>query len=122
MMAESLKTWCMISGPFILEHCVPRRDECKRMNEPTMEYMRFNKEDSLKKRYLFKLGTNLIGMVIGIITQAIIPRGLGPKAFGDFSFLRDFFTQFVGFFDMGTSIGFYTKLSQRQKDIGIITL
>lgn len=56
-----------------------------------------------------------------MVTQAIIPRGLGPKAYGDFSFLSNFFTQFVSFFDMGTSIGFYTKLSQRQKDIGIIT-
>lgn len=91
------------------------------MNEPTTEHIGFHKEDSLKKRYLFKLGTNLIGLVIGSITQAIIPRGLGPKAYGDFSFLSNFFTQVVGFFDMGTSIGFYTKLSQRQKDIGIIT-
>lgn len=78
-------------------------------------------EDSLKKRYLYKLLTNLIGLFIGLVTQAIIPRGLGPKAYGDFSFLSNFFTQFVSFFDMGTSIGFYTKLSQRQKDIGIIT-
>ena len=78
-------------------------------------------EDSLKKRYLYKLSTNLIGLAIGLVTQAIIPRGLGPKLYGDFSFLSNFFTQFVGFFDMGTSIGFYTKLSQRQKDVGIVT-
>lgn len=78
-------------------------------------------EDSLKKRYFLKLSTNLISLFINMVTQAIIPRGLGPKAYGDFSFLSNFFTQFVSFFDMGTSIGFYTKLSQRQKDIGIIT-
>ena len=77
-------------------------------------------EDSLKKRYLYKLSTNLIGLAIGLVTQAIIPRGLGPKAYGDFSFLSNFFSQFLGFFDMGTSACFYTKLSQRQKDIGII--
>jgi O-antigen/teichoic acid export membrane protein len=79
------------------------------------------KVDSLKKRYIYKLLTNLFGLFIGLVTQAIIPRGLGPKAYGDFSFLSNFFSQFVGFFDMGTSVGFYTKLSQRQKDIGIIT-
>jgi O-antigen/teichoic acid export membrane protein len=78
-------------------------------------------EDSLKKRYFYKLSTNLVGLTIGLITQAIIPRGLGPKAYGDFSFLSNFFSQVVSFFDMGTSIGFYTKLSQRQKDVGIIT-
>jgi O-antigen/teichoic acid export membrane protein len=79
------------------------------------------KEDSLRKRYIYKLLTNLFGLFVSLFTQAIIPRGLGPKAYGDFSFLSNFFSQFVGFFDMGTSIGFYTKLSQRQKDIGIIT-
>lgn len=78
-------------------------------------------EDSLKKRYTYKLSANLFGLAISLVTQAIIPRGLGPKAYGNFSFLSNFFSQFVGFFDMGTSIGFFTKLSQRQRDIGIIT-
>lgn len=78
-------------------------------------------EDSLNKRYLYKLSTNLIGLAIGLVTQAVIPRGLGPKAYGDFSFLSNFFSQFISFFDMGTSACFYTKLSQRQKDVGIIT-
>jgi O-antigen/teichoic acid export membrane protein len=80
-----------------------------------------NKEDSLKKRYLFKLSTNVVGLAIGMVTQAIIPRGLGPKAYGDFHFLTNFFNQIVGFFDMGTSIGFYTKLSQRPKEFGLVS-
>jgi len=79
------------------------------------------KKDSLKKRYLAKLSANLIGLSIGLITQAIIPRGLGPKAYGDFSFLSSFFIRVVGFLDMGTSIGFYTKLSQRQRDFGLVS-
>jgi len=77
-------------------------------------------EDSLRTRYMFKLTSNVIGLIISLFTQTIIPRGLGPKAYGDFSFLSNFFTQVVGFFDMGTSIGFYTKLSQRQKDAGMV--
>jgi O-antigen/teichoic acid export membrane protein len=77
-------------------------------------------EDSLKKRYLFKLLANFVGFVFNIITQAIIPRGLGPKAYGDFGFLSSFFTQFVGFLDMGTSVCFYTKLSGRQRDFVLV--
>jgi len=77
--------------------------------------------DSLKKRYLAKLVANLFGLAINLVTQAIIPRGLGPKAYGDFHFLSNFFNQVVGFLDMGTSIGFYTKLSQRQKDFGLVS-
>jgi O-antigen/teichoic acid export membrane protein len=77
-------------------------------------------EDSLKKRYLFKLLANFVGFVFSIITQAIIPRSLGPKAYGDFGLLSSFFSQFVGFLDMGTSICFYTKLSGKQKDFVLV--
>jgi O-antigen/teichoic acid export membrane protein len=77
-------------------------------------------EDSLRKRYIFKLSTNLIGMMVALVTQAIIPRGLGPRAYGDFNFLTNFFNQFVGFMDMGTSNCFYTKLSQRPRDGGLV--
>ena len=77
--------------------------------------------DSLKKRYLAKLFANLIGLAISLVTAGIIPRGLGPKAYGDFSFLSNFFGQVVSFLNMGTSIGFYTKLSQRQQDFGLVS-
>ncbi|HAZ03486.1 MAG: hypothetical protein A2W90_16655 [Bacteroidetes bacterium GWF2_42_66] len=75
---------------------------------------------SLNKRYAAKLSTNLVGLVIGLITTAIIPRGLGPKVYGDFSFLTNFFSQLIPFFTFNTSIGFYTKLSQRQEEFGLI--
>lgn len=76
---------------------------------------------SLKKRYFVKLFANLIGFVISLVTQSIIPRSLGPKSYGDFSYLTNVSTQIVGFFDMGTSIGFYTKISQRQKEFSLIS-
>jgi O-antigen/teichoic acid export membrane protein len=76
---------------------------------------------SLNTRYAAKLATNLVGLVVALITQAIIPRGLGPKAYGDFNFLTNFFTRIVGFLDMGTSIGFYTKISQRNKEFGLVS-
>lgn len=80
-----------------------------------------SEEDSLHKRYGFKLMANLIGFVLNLAAQAIIPRGLGPKAYGDFNFLSDFFTQIQGFLDMGTSICFYTKLSQRPKEFTLVS-
>lgn len=75
-----------------------------------------NHDDSLGKRYFFKLLSNFVNLLIGFFIQAIIPRGLGPKAYGDFSFLTSTFTQITSFLDMGTSVGFYTKLSQRPKE------
>lgn len=77
--------------------------------------------DSLHKRYLFKLSSNFFGLVIGIVTQMIIPRGLGPKAYGDFNFLTNFFTQVVGFLDMGTSTCFYTNISRRPREYPLIS-
>jgi O-antigen/teichoic acid export membrane protein len=72
--------------------------------------------DSLGRRYLYKVLANGVSMLCGVVTQAIAPRALGPAGYGDFSFLSSFFTQVVGFFDSGTSTGFYTKLSQRRDE------
>lgn len=77
-------------------------------------------KDSLEKRYFFKLSTNLITLALSFVTAGIIPRGLGPGFYGDFNFLKNFFAQIVGFLDMGTSICFYTKLSQRQGESGLV--
>ena len=78
------------------------------------------KVDSLKKRYFYKLGASLICIPISLITAAVVPRTLGPAAYGNFSFLTQFFAKIVGFFDSGTSIGFYTKMSQRLHEKGLI--
>ncbi|TAM37187.1 lipopolysaccharide biosynthesis protein [bacterium] len=78
-------------------------------------------KDSLKKRYFYKLSTNVAGLFIGMVHQAIVPRWLGPKVYGDFSFLTNFFNQLLSFFDMGTSICFYTKLSQKPKEYKLVS-
>ena len=76
---------------------------------------------SVKKRYAAKLAANLVGLIIGLFTVSIIPRGLGPKYYGEFSFLTDFFGQLISLFTLATSIGFYVKLSQRQNEFGLIS-
>lgn len=71
---------------------------------------------SLNKRYFFKLVSNIIGLGASGATQAIIPRGLGPQAYGDFSFLTSFFTVTANSLELGTFQGFYTKLAQRPQE------
>ena len=68
-------------------------------------------EHSLKKRYLIKLCSNIVNGLINIVLVAIVPKALGPVAFGQFSYLQQFFIQFIAFLDAGTSIAFFTKLS-----------
>lgn len=76
---------------------------------------------SLKKRYLTKLLANLTGLGIMLITIVIITRSLGPKLYGDFSFLNNFFVQLLPFLTFSTSIGFFTKLSQRNNEFGLVS-
>ncbi len=79
------------------------------------------RQDSLHKRYAYKMVANTISFFIGALTQAIIPRGLGPVAYGNFNFLANFFTQITGFLDSGTSTCFYTKLSSRHDESGLVS-
>lgn len=78
-------------------------------------------QDSLNKRYFYKVLANIISLALNVVIQSIIPRGLGPKAYGDFNFLSNFFSQIMGFFDMGTSICFYTKLSLRPHQSSLVS-
>lgn len=78
-----------------------------------------HKEDTLRKRYFFKLSSNFVSGGISAIIQLMVPRSLGPTAYGNFGFLTVFFNNVVGTLDMGSSFWFYTKLSQ-EKDNKII--
>jgi len=79
-----------------------------------------HKEDSLKKRYFSKLSANLVSGGISAIIQLIVPRSLGPTAYGNFGFLTSFFNNLIGSLDMGSSYWFFTKLSKKQTDKKII--
>ena len=60
-------------------------------------------------------------MAINFVTTMIVPRTLGPEAFGNFEFLSSFFTRVINFFNMGSSTAFYTKLSQRPHEFGLVS-
>ncbi|QOY54076.1 lipopolysaccharide biosynthesis protein [Candidatus Sulfurimonas marisnigri] len=78
-------------------------------------------QDSLKKRYLIKLLSNIVNGIINIVLVAIVPKALGPIAFGQFSYLQQFFSQFIAFLDAGTSTAFFTKLSAKSSRKELIT-
>lgn len=68
-------------------------------------------EDSLKKRYVIKLVSNIVNGLINIVLVAIVPKSLGPVAFGQFNYLQQFFSQLINFLDAGSSMAFFIKLS-----------
>lgn len=77
--------------------------------------------DSLKKRYFAKLSANLVGLLVGLVTEMMIPRALGPRSYGNFAFLSNFLQQIINFLEMGTSTAFYVKLSQRRDEFGLVS-
>jgi len=85
-----------------------------------MSKVKSNSQDSFKKRYFFKLITNFVGFGISLITQGIVPRALGPASYGNLSFITNFFWSVAGFLNFNSSTAFYTKLSGRQNDKGLV--
>jgi O-antigen/teichoic acid export membrane protein len=77
-------------------------------------------KDSLKKRYLSKLGTNFVGLFFGLAIAMVVPRALGPKDYGDFEFITSFFRELIPFFTFATSMAFFSKISQRQSETSLI--
>ncbi len=71
------------------------------------------KEDTLRKRYGFKIVSNFIDFSLAMLTAGITPRALGPVLYGNFEFLSAFFHEFVNMLDAGTSICFFSRLSKR---------
>lgn len=78
------------------------------------------KNPTLAKRYLFKLLANVASVPVYLAMEAILPRALGPKMYGSYSFATNLFYQMAGFLDMGTSTCFYNSLSRRQTESGLI--
>ncbi len=78
------------------------------------------KEDTLRKRYAFKLSANFIGSGIGAVIQLMVPRSLGPAVYGNFGFMTAFFDNVVSSVDVGSSYWFYNRLSRKKEDKKIV--
>ena len=74
----------------------------------------------LSYRFIFKIITNLLTAIFNFIFAIIIPRALGPVNFGLFELINSNMNQFISMFSVGTNGAFYTKLSQRPNDLGLI--
>lgn len=75
---------------------------------------------TLARRYMFKLLANMASVPVYLVMEAILPRALGPRMYGNYSFATNLFQQLSGFLDMGTSTCFYNALSRRQNESGLI--
>ena len=74
----------------------------------------------LGRQYAAKVAANVVNLLVGAVVLGLVPRALGPEGYGRYEFMANFFQQVKGFLDMGTSTCFYTKLSQRPGDAGLV--
>lgn len=73
-------------------------------------------EDSLNKRYIVKLASSVVSGIVNASILAMVPTALGPLAFGNFTYLTQFFTQVIAFLDAGTSTALFTRLSAKKNN------
>ena len=68
--------------------------------------------DTVKKRYIVTLFSNVIFFLASFVTAGIVPRALGPKQLGDFSFLSRVSSALRNLVNMGTSSAFFNYNSK----------
>ncbi|MBQ4132907.1 MAG: lipopolysaccharide biosynthesis protein [Desulfovibrionaceae bacterium] len=71
---------------------------------------------SLARRYSFKLISNIFGIPLFLVMEAVLPRALGPAGYGAFSYATGIFQYLTNFLDFGTSTCLFTTLAKRQNE------
>jgi len=70
---------------------------------------------SIRSRFTFSFGANMLKALIGFLTGMLVARGLGPDQYGKMMFLLATFTALRQLLDVGSSTAFFTFLSQRPR-------
>ena len=70
---------------------------------------------SVRRRFAFTLGANLLRSLLGFTTGMLLARWLGPESYGNMAFLLGTFLGIRQLLDMGSSAAFFTFLSQRPR-------
>tara|TARA_B100000900_G_C20597282_1_gene723950 strand:- start:1217 stop:2746 length:1530 start_codon:yes stop_codon:yes gene_type:complete len=78
------------------------------------------KEDSLLKKYSYRLLSNLINLLKNLMSVSIVPQALGPDNYGAYSFLTNFFLSSIKFLKVGIPDAFLTKFSSRQNEKNLV--
>ena len=78
-------------------------------------------KSSFKRRYFFTILTSIFRSLIAFVTGMLLARFLGPKQYGNMSFLIGIFLSIRQLLDMGTSQAFFTFMSQRLRPRIFIT-
>ncbi len=96
-----------------------RQQPCAENTNPIKENHK-TEVPSLGRRYSFKLLSNAAAIPLYLVMEAILPRSLGPAAYGAFSYATGMFQYFMNFIDAGTSTCLFTTLAKNQRDWSLL--
>ena len=82
--------------------------------------LNLKKFEDLSFRVLAKILSNIFALFYNVIFSFLIPRSLGPIGFGLFELINTNINNLINIVNGGSSGAFYTKLSQKPNDIGLI--
>lgn len=68
---------------------------------------------SLQKRFAFKLVANVIGVLLGLVTMAFVPRALGPEQFGRFEFVTNNFKLIFDTLTLQVPVAYFNWVSRK---------
>lgn len=75
--------------------------------------------ESLRRRYAATLLTQFIQLIATLVTSGIVPRALGPAAFGTYNFLLNTASTIRSFLDPSANQAFFTFSSQEKQSGGL---
>lgn len=70
---------------------------------------------SVKTRFLFSVGANVLRALVSLLTGLLVARGLTPAGYGDLTYLLGSFVAIRALLDLGSSNAFYTFISRRAR-------
>jgi O-antigen/teichoic acid export membrane protein len=71
--------------------------------------------ESIRSRYVVTLSTQLFRLALSIVTAGIVPRALGPAAYGSYNFLMSATSTLRGFLEPSAQQAFFTFSSQDKR-------
>ncbi len=98
----------------------PEIETHSKSTDPDNSESPLSTRDSLKKRYLYKIFANIVGLLSNLVVASIVPRSLGPKSYGDFNFVTHFFDQIMELVDGRSSVGAIIKIALRPRESGLV--
>ena len=79
-------------------------------------------DSSITSRFAVSFASNLIRGVLTFVTVVLLGRLLGPREYGNLTFLMGSFIGVKQLLDLGTSDAFYTFISQKKRGLGFIKI